>query len=176
MLKASVIVIGAGIAGLKAALDCARQGLFVTVLEARNRVGGRVQTIHGPNDEPIELGASHWEGFSHMNIFQNYFSQRNLQKPVISKKDILESTLYHKQQGTTSIHCLPNNRFRVLYQLSMLIYQELSADVPLFTETVERFLKTKQLNIDSSDQLTEIEHSLPQYTTKSFLPTKLQQI
>ncbi len=38
----SVIVIGAGMAGLSAAYDLCRAGWQVTVLEARNRVGGRV--------------------------------------------------------------------------------------------------------------------------------------
>src|SRR5229473_1802192 len=42
---ASVIVAGAGLAGLAAARDLVANGATVTVLEARNRVGGRVWTI-----------------------------------------------------------------------------------------------------------------------------------
>ena len=41
----SVAVVGAGLAGLAAARDLEREGARVTVIEARNRVGGRVQTI-----------------------------------------------------------------------------------------------------------------------------------
>lgn len=37
-----VLVIGAGFAGLAAALKLKKEGIKVTVLEARNRVGGRV--------------------------------------------------------------------------------------------------------------------------------------
>jgi monoamine oxidase len=47
----SVIVIGAGLAGLTAARELEREGARVTVLEARDRVGGRVHTIRGIFDE-----------------------------------------------------------------------------------------------------------------------------
>ena len=43
----SVVVLGAGIAGLVAAYELKRAGYRVTVLEARDRVGGRVWTVRG---------------------------------------------------------------------------------------------------------------------------------
>ncbi len=48
----SVVVLGAGIAGLVAAYELRRAGYAVTVLEARKRAGGRVWTIRG--NERIE--------------------------------------------------------------------------------------------------------------------------
>ena len=42
-----VIVVGAGLAGLSAALGLRDAGWEVVVLEARDRVGGRVHTLHG---------------------------------------------------------------------------------------------------------------------------------
>lgn len=44
----SVIVAGAGLAGLTAAYDLQRAGAKVTVVEARDRVGGRVWTVREP--------------------------------------------------------------------------------------------------------------------------------
>lgn len=49
----SVVVLGAGVAGLVGAYELERAGYRVTVLEARDRVGGRVWTIRG--GDPIRL-------------------------------------------------------------------------------------------------------------------------
>jgi len=58
-----VIVIGAGAAGLSAAADLAVSGLGVSVLEARDRVGGRILTHRSPSTGwPIELGAEFVHG------------------------------------------------------------------------------------------------------------------
>ena len=52
----SVIVIGAGMAGLAAARKLTTSGLTVTVLEARDRIGGRVWTdVH--DGVPMDMGA-----------------------------------------------------------------------------------------------------------------------
>ncbi len=64
--KWDVIVIGAGVAGMSAAVDLARGGLSVVILEARNRIGGRVFTEHDPKAAfPIEMGAEFIHGLPH---------------------------------------------------------------------------------------------------------------
>jgi monoamine oxidase len=61
--SADVIVIGAGAAGLVAAADLAEAGLSVIVLEARERIGGRMYTLHDLGQQfPIELGAEFIHG------------------------------------------------------------------------------------------------------------------
>ncbi|MEV5889934.1 flavin monoamine oxidase family protein [Nonomuraea fuscirosea] len=54
MAELDVVVIGAGVSGLAAAAKLARAGLAVEVLEARERIGGR---IHTDEDSGLELGA-----------------------------------------------------------------------------------------------------------------------
>ena len=65
MENRSVIVIGAGAAGLAAARDLSRAACEVVVLEARDRIGGRVFTHVDPKfSVPIELGAEFVHGRS----------------------------------------------------------------------------------------------------------------
>ena len=52
-----VLVIGAGIAGLSAAYHLRQAGIESTVLEARDRIGGRVWTSRDFADIPVEFGA-----------------------------------------------------------------------------------------------------------------------
>jgi monoamine oxidase len=61
-VDADAIVLGAGIAGLKAARDLHDAGLRVVVLEARDRVGGRIWTDRGWGGAPVELGAEFVHG------------------------------------------------------------------------------------------------------------------
>ena len=56
-----VIVIGAGFSGLAAAYQLKKRGIDVVVLEARNRVGGRVWTDQLPDGTYIDRGAQ-WVG------------------------------------------------------------------------------------------------------------------
>ncbi|MBP2320411.1 monoamine oxidase [Kibdelosporangium banguiense] len=51
------IVLGAGMAGLAAARDLADRGKNVVVLEARDRIGGRMWTDRGAASIPVERGA-----------------------------------------------------------------------------------------------------------------------
>ncbi|KUN09163.1 amine oxidase [Streptomyces yokosukanensis] len=51
-----VIVLGAGLAGLAAARDLATAGTDVLVLEARDRVGGRVEQTRTPDGRTVQLG------------------------------------------------------------------------------------------------------------------------
>jgi monoamine oxidase len=57
-----VLIIGAGAAGLAAARALHDTGVDVVVLEARNRLGGRVWTLREPGRLPIELGAEFVHG------------------------------------------------------------------------------------------------------------------
>jgi len=62
-----VLVIGAGLAGLAAARRLAAGGHEVTVLEARERVGGRTEGLVLEDGTPLELGGQ-WVGEGHTRM------------------------------------------------------------------------------------------------------------
>ncbi|MEN0056807.1 MAG: NAD(P)/FAD-dependent oxidoreductase [Mucilaginibacter sp.] len=62
-MNADVLIIGAGAAGLMAARELAKKGKKIIVLEAQNRIGGRIHTVY-ENGKPVELGAE----FVHGNL------------------------------------------------------------------------------------------------------------
>jgi monoamine oxidase len=83
-----VVVVGAGLAGLTAALDLVDNGWDVVVLEARDRVGGRVHTVHAPFSDGLhaELGGesideSHHALLTLVHRFGLLTERRQPQKP-----------------------------------------------------------------------------------------------
>jgi len=92
---ADAVVLGAGVAGLKAARDLHDAGLQVVVLEARERVGGRVWTDRSFSDHPVEFGAE----FVHGDRADTWDLIRRLALPTRHwpKQD---ESLVHREDGS----------------------------------------------------------------------------
>lgn len=72
-----IIVIGAGMSGLVAAYELVRAGHDVTILEARDRIGGRVLTIRSPfsNNHFAEGGAARIKPSHNLTLgYANHFN------------------------------------------------------------------------------------------------------
>jgi monoamine oxidase len=63
----NVIIIGAGLSGLSTAYHLKKKNIGFKVMEAQNRLGGRIQTIYGDNETPMEMGAT-WFSKEHKNL------------------------------------------------------------------------------------------------------------
>ncbi len=62
-MDCDIAIVGAGVAGLAASAELVRAGRSICCLEAGERVGGRILTVHDPAVElPIELGAEFIHG------------------------------------------------------------------------------------------------------------------
>lgn len=58
-----VLIVGAGVAGLKVAQDLQNNGFEVLVLEARNYIGGRIRTTNSFDEISLDMGATWIHGF-----------------------------------------------------------------------------------------------------------------
>src|SRR5680860_1323893 len=93
----STIVIGAGISGLSAAYHLQQAGEEVTVLEARNRIGGRCWTNHDFADIPVEFGAelihgskvSTWDWVRKLNLNTIHWKKQEDSLVRMEKGDLL---------------------------------------------------------------------------------------
>lgn len=78
-----VIIIGAGLSGLSTAFNLKKKNIRFKLLEAQNRLGGRIETIYGNQSTPMEMGAT-WFSKEHINVIRflseiniGYFEQHN---------------------------------------------------------------------------------------------------
>jgi monoamine oxidase len=71
MMEKSCVIIGAGLAGLAAGYKLKKKGWKITILEARDRIGGRVFTYHFRENPELycELGGE-WVGREHNRVIR----------------------------------------------------------------------------------------------------------
>ena len=62
-----VIIVGPGLSGLLTAFRLKKEGIPFKILEARARLGGRINTIYGTNRTPVEMGAT-WFTQQHKHL------------------------------------------------------------------------------------------------------------
>ncbi len=99
----SVIIVGAGLSGLVAASLLKDAGHNITILEANNRLGGRVYTLHSPFSNGLYFNTGP------MRIHESHF----LTLEYIKKCDYPQINLLTRLQTisftqTASIHVLTN--------------------------------------------------------------------
>ena len=88
----TIIVIGAGAAGLMAAYELSKNNKKVIVLEAAERLGGRIYTYtNNAFSEPVELGAE----FIHGNLPLTL----NLLKQAGIKYHAVKGKMFHVEKG-----------------------------------------------------------------------------
>lgn len=95
-IKQRVIVIGAGVSGLAAAKHMRENGIEVIVLEGRDRIGGRVWTIHTANGGIFDMGASWIHGVEN-NPIANLAQKLSLST---SETDYDNSVIYNANGQT----------------------------------------------------------------------------
>jgi len=63
-IKTEVVIVGAGLSGLTAAYQLDKAGVGYQIIEARDTIGGRINTLGFDQGKPVEMGAT-WLGAKH---------------------------------------------------------------------------------------------------------------
>lgn len=103
-----IIIAGAGLSGLTAAYFLQQQGIACTMLEAQDRIGGRIQTIFGNNHTPMEMGAT-WFGTQHQHVLLllkelgiTYFEQHDEGNALFESFSFEAAQSYFVPSGSSS--------------------------------------------------------------------------
>lgn len=90
--RKKVLILGAGLCGLTLAWRLQNAGIETQIMEARSRIGGRIETVTTPDGTPIEMGAT-WLGRKHtaltallqelgIGTSEQYLSDRAIYEPM----------------------------------------------------------------------------------------------
>lgn len=132
-----VIIIGAGLSGLLTAYRLKKEGIPFRVLDARSRVGGRINTVYGTSETPFEMGAT-WFYAQHVHLLQlldelniEYFEQH------------MENTVFFQASSNSPIQTMEIPRQAPSYRISggssnliNTLFQELNEEDVFLNQTV----------------------------------------
>jgi len=117
--KKEIIILGAGLTGLTIAYLLRKMNISAKILEARDRIGGRIYTLRNADEAAVEMGAT-WLGKKHthlvdlleelgVDIFPQNFGDTAIYEPISTSPPQLvrlppnDAPSYRIKNGTGSI-------------------------------------------------------------------------
>jgi monoamine oxidase len=163
-----IIIIGGGLSGLLAGYRLKSAGIPFKILEARDRIGGRIQTRFSQHNTPVEMGAT-WFGNQHIHLRQLL---DELELPYFAQ--YMEGTSFFQPFATAPAQAMPLGNqppsYRIAGGTSTLVHTLADA---VGTENI--VLNSQVTKIDFSGDLATVLANQTYSATKVVLalPPKL---
>lgn len=145
---AKIIILGAGISGLAAAEQLSKQGHLVTIIEARNRIGGRIDSQTTQHGFPVDMGAMYVHGIG-KGFGQG--AEQDVENPIaVLLKQTKKNSLMAVDDEKVDIFDSAGNEYNLLKKLWYLIpYYKKSSE--LFDKVISEAFQ-KQFDITNENQ------------------------
>ncbi len=125
-----VIIIGAGLSGLSTAYQLKKAGISFKIIEAQDRLGGRIETIYGQDDTPMEMGAT-WFSSEHVNLLgllselnMGYFEQHTEGIALFETMSFEPPQQYYVPSNSHSAHRIKDGTYSIIEALNRHIGKE----------------------------------------------------
>ena len=148
-----VIIIGAGLCGLSTANHLKKDNISFKILEAQNRLGGRIETILGKQNTPMEMGAT-WFGKEHKNLLSllseinvGYFEQQNEGIALFETMSFEPPQQYFVPANTHSAYRIKGGTYQIIEAFKKTIGKE---NIILNTEIIQIIDEGDKIRIEDS--------------------------
>lgn len=125
-----IIIIGAGLSGLSTAYHLKKENISFKILEAQNRLGGRIETIYGNQETPMEMGAT-WFSKEHKHFLQllkelnvGFFEQQTEGISLFETMSFEPPQQYFVPANTHSAYRIKGGTFSIIEALQNTIGKE----------------------------------------------------
>lgn len=125
-----VIIVGGGLSGLTIAYHLKKQNIPFQILEAQDNLGGRINTIRGVLDSPMEMGAT-WFNTIHTDLIQllkdieiNYFPQHIEGKTIFQTHSFEPPQLFYVPNSEQASFRIKGGTFTIIEKLISIVGKE----------------------------------------------------
>ena len=154
-----IVIIGAGLSGLLTAFRLKKEGIPFKILEARNRIGGRINTVLGANETPVEMGAT-WLQTHHQNLIAllNELGLKGFEQ-------VMDETVLFQQQVHSPVQLMEIGKQAPSYRIAggtlnliNTLFQTLNSDEVILNQTVTKIVFHENSIQVIADETFEASH------------------